>query len=125
MAGPEPGLFDSLRRLLGTSVELAQLRIELLASDLELEKRRLIGAALRALLALLLIGMGLLLAVGLVLILVDKAHRALAVGGMAVAFVLAGLWLLRAAQHRLQEGESMFGATVTELARDRDALGRD
>lgn len=124
MAGPQPALFDSLRRLLGTTVELAQLRIELLGTDLQLEKLRLVGAALRALIALLLLGIGLVLAVAFVLLLVDEAHRTVAVGVLAVVFVLAGLWLMRAAQRRLQEGEPTFAATTAELARDRDALGR-
>lgn len=58
---PRTGLFDSLRRLLHTTVELAGVRLELLVADLELEKLRLVAALLRALLGLLLIGLGLVL----------------------------------------------------------------
>lgn len=119
-----PGLFDSLRRLLGTTVELAQLRLELLASDLELEKLRLVGAALRALVGLLLLGIGLMLAVGFVLLIVEPGRRMAALGLMAVGFVFVGAWLLRAARLHLQDGGPMFSATRAELDRDRDAFGR-
>lgn len=118
-----PGLFESLRRLLGTTVELAQLRVELLASDLELEKLRLVGAALRALVGLLLLGIGLLLAVGFVLLIVEPGRRMAALGLMAAGFVFVGAWLLRAARLHLQQGGPMFAATAAELKRDRDAFG--
>ena len=122
MAAPPAGLFDSLRRLLGTTVELAQLRLELLSSDLQLEKLRLIGGTLRALVGLLLLGVGLLLAVGFVLLLVGEPHRLLAVGVLALLFVAGGLGLLYAAQRHLSSGEPLLAATTAELARDRDAL---
>ena len=122
MPARQPGLFASLSRLLGTSVELVQLRLELLGNDLELEKLRLIGAALRALVGLLLLGIGLLLAVGFVLLLVGEPHRLLATGLMALLFVAGGVGLMFAARRRLQRGGGIFGGTVSELARDHDAL---
>jgi uncharacterized membrane protein YqjE len=50
MATSRAGLFDSLRRLLRTGLEITQVRLELLGADLALEKLRLIDVALRALL---------------------------------------------------------------------------
>jgi uncharacterized membrane protein YqjE len=69
------GLFDSLRQLLTTALELAQVRLELLVSDLEIEKLRLVDVALRALLGLMLLGLGLVLAIGFVLLLLWDSHR--------------------------------------------------
>ncbi|MBN8511111.1 MAG: phage holin family protein [Burkholderiales bacterium] len=121
MAPPPAGLFDALRRLLGTTVGLAQARVELFATDLELEKQRLIGAALRALVGLLLLGVGLLLAVAFVLLLIESQHRMAALGVLALGFLGGGMWLLRAARNHAA-AESAFAATAAELARDRDAL---
>jgi uncharacterized membrane protein YqjE len=61
MPASRAGLFESLRQLLNTALELAQVRLELLVADLQLEKLRLVEVALRALLGLLLLGLGLLL----------------------------------------------------------------
>lgn len=121
MAAPPAGLFDALRRLLATTAELAQTRFELFASDLELEKERLIGAALRALVGLLLLGVGLLLAVAFVLLLIEPAHRLAALGVLALGFLAGGVWLLMAARNHTA-GVSAFAATAEELRRDRDAL---
>ncbi len=119
---PRTGLFDSLRRLLHTTVELAGVRLELLVADLELEKLRLVAALLRALLGLLLIGLGLVLAAGFVLLLLWDRYRLGAVAGLALLFLLGGWLLLRAARQRLLQGDALLAGTRAELQRDRDAL---
>lgn len=119
---PRTGLFDSLRRLLHTTVELAGVRLELLVADLELEKLRLAAALLRALLGLLLIGLGLVLATGFVLLLLWDHYRLGAVAGLALLFLLGGWLLLRAARQRLLQGDALLAGTRAELQRDRDAL---
>jgi uncharacterized membrane protein YqjE len=121
VAAPPAGLFDSLRRLAATGVALAQTRAELLAADFELEKLRLVGAALRALIGLLLLGIGLLLGVAFVLLLFEPAYRLAALGVVALLFLAGGVALLVAASRRAA-GESAFAATVAELKRDHDAL---
>lgn len=121
-AMPRTGLFDSLRRLLHTTVELAGVRLELLVADLELEKLRLVAALLRALLGLLLIGLGLVLAAGFVLLLLWDRYRLGAVAGLALLFLLGGWLLLRAARQRLLQGDALLAGTRAELQRDRDAL---
>jgi uncharacterized membrane protein YqjE len=121
VAPPPAGLFDALRRLLATTVGLAQARFELFATDLELEKQRLIGAALHALVGLLLLGIGLLLGVAFVLLLVEPAHRMAALGVFALGLIGGGVWLLLAARSHAG-GESAFAATALELQRDHDAL---
>ena len=123
---PRAGLFDSLRQLLATAVAVAQVRLELLATDLELERNRLVGGALYALLGLMLLGLGLVLGVVLVLLLLWDSHRIAALVAMIVLFAGVGLALLHHARRRLASGESLLSATTAELARDRAALeGRD
>ena len=64
-----PGLLGSLRRLLGTALELAQVRFELLVTELEGQKLRLYDALMWAAVALVLLGLGLTLLVGFVVLL--------------------------------------------------------
>jgi uncharacterized membrane protein YqjE len=122
MPASRAGLFNSLRRLFGTALALAQVRLELLVADLELEKLRLVDVALRALLGLMLLGLGLVLLIGFILLLLWDGYRLPALGVLTLLCVGGGLWLLQAARQRLRSGEAMFAATTAELARDRAAL---
>jgi uncharacterized membrane protein YqjE len=117
------GLFESLRQLFGTALSLAQVRLELLLTDLELEKRRLIDVALLALVGLMLLGLGLALLVVLLVLLVPEAYRPHVVGALVLAALGGGYLLLSAARRRLRRSESLLAATTAELARDRAALG--
>ena len=123
MPASRAGLFDSLRQLSATALELAQLRLELLVADLELEKLRLIEAALFALLGLTLLGLGLVLLCAFVLLLVGEAYRLQALGVLLLLCLGAGLMLLQLAKRRLRDGKLMLAATRAELSRDSAALG--
>jgi uncharacterized membrane protein YqjE len=122
MPASRAGLFDSLRQLLNTSLELAQVRLELLVADLQLEKLRLVDVALRALLGLLLLGLGLLLLIGFVLLLLWDGYRLPALGVLTVLCLGGGALLLQAAKRRLREGDELLAATRAEFERDRAAL---
>lgn len=122
MAPSRAGLFDSLRRLLSTGLEITQVRLELLGADLALEKLRLIDVVLRVLLGAMLIGIGLVLLIGFVLLLLWDGYRLPALAVLTLLCLLGGAWLLRAARRRLGQGEAMFAATRIELERDRVAL---
>jgi uncharacterized membrane protein YqjE len=117
------GLFESLRRLSLSTLELASVRLELLVTDLELEKRRLADVLLRLLLGVVLLGLGLILFIGFVLLLLWDQHRLAALGVLSALGLAAGSWLLLAARRQLREGSTVFAATAAELRRDRAALG--
>jgi uncharacterized membrane protein YqjE len=122
MPASRAGLFESLRQLLSTALELAQVRLELLVTDLQLEKLRLVDVALRALLGLLLLGLGLLLLIGFLLMLLWDGYRLPALGVLTLLCIGGGLLLLQAAKRRLREGDELFAATRAEFERDRAAL---
>ena len=116
------GLLASLRRLLGTMLEIAQVRLELLGTEIELEKRRLFDGLLWSAFALILLGVGLLLLCGFVILLFWDSYRLLASGLLTLLFVGAGLVLLRHARQRLHNPAGLFGSIAAEFARDRSAL---
>ena len=119
---PASGLFASLRRLLGTALELAQVRLELLSSEVELEKRRLFDSLLRAAIGLSLLGVGLVLLCGFLILLVSENYRLAALGVMALLILIAALLLLGSARQRLRSPKGVFSASVSELERDRSGL---
>jgi uncharacterized membrane protein YqjE len=122
MPASPPGLFASLRGLLHSSAQLALVRLELLVADLELEKLRLAQAAVRALIGLMLIGLGMLLAVGFIVLLLWDTHRLATLAVLALLCLAAGVLLLRAAQRSMQEGGPMLAGTRAEFERDEVAL---
>jgi len=129
MSGPaaEPGLLASLRRLVATSIEIAQVRIELFAVELEQEKLRVFDGLMWAALALLLLAVGLSLGAGLLLMLFWDGYRLPALALLCALFLGAGVWTARLARRRLSNpGGSAVDASLGELARDRESLrGRE
>ncbi|MCE2907920.1 MAG: phage holin family protein [Burkholderiaceae bacterium] len=117
-----PGLLDRIRRLGGSGLEWAELRLALLANGLAFEKLRLIEALAWLAAALVSATVGVLLLVALALLLVDEAWRLPLLGLLALGFLGAAAWAWRTALDRLQGGEPPFAALREELARDRAAL---
>ncbi len=118
------GLFVSLRRLLATAFEMALVRLDLLGTELEIEKQRILAGLLRAAAALLLLGVAAVLACGCVILLLWDSYRLAAMGTLALAFLVGGLWLLRSAQARLRSPGGLFLSSVAELRRDQADLAR-
>jgi uncharacterized membrane protein YqjE len=120
--GPGAGLFQSLRRLLATALEIAQLRLDLLGNELQQEKLRIFDALAWAAVALLLLGLGLLMGAALLVALAPEAWRPLVLGLLALACLGGGAHLLNQARLRLTSPGGALAASRAELARDRAAL---
>lgn len=121
-----PGLFASLRRLLGSSAELAQVRLELLATELQQEKLRVLEALAWVGVAMLAFGVAMVLLAVFVVLLFDERHRLAALGVVVLVYLGGAALAWRAARARLREGGGPFEASLAELRRDRAALaGRD
>ena len=122
------GLFASLSRLLATVLQTAQVRLELLGTEVELEKRRLFDGLLWGGIAIAVLALGLVLLCGFVILLLWDGYRLTAVGGMTVLFLLAGGLMLNHARARLQNRSStkgMFDASLAELKQDQSDLTSD
>lgn len=124
MSSGAPGLLASLRRLLATALEIAQVRLELLAVELEQEKQRIFDALLWAAVAMLLLGVGLTLTAGLLVMLLWEGYRLPALAVLCVVFLAGGMVAAWLARTRLSARGGMVGTSLDELARDRDALQR-
>jgi uncharacterized membrane protein YqjE len=124
-APPGAGLLQSLRRLASTGLELVQLRLELLANDVELQKLRIFDALAWAAVGLLLLGLGLLLCAGLLVALTPEPWRPLTLALLTLGCLGGGAWMLSQARHRLTDPGGALAASRAELARDRQALAAD
>lgn len=119
---PGEGLLASLRGLFATALALLQTRVELLATELEEEKLRLLSVLVFGFAALLLLSIGtVFLAIFLTLLFWDT-HRLLVIGCATLVFLVggSGAWLL--AQRQIRSGSRLFAASLAELQQDRNAL---
>jgi uncharacterized membrane protein YqjE len=122
-SGAGLGLFDSLKRAFDSLLQLGQIRLELLGTELEAEKLRLFDALWKAAIGLLLLGLAAVLALGFVVLLLWDGYRLAAIGVLTLLFGGAGAWFLARARKQLQRQEGgPFAMSLGELRRDRANL---
>jgi len=115
-------MFDSLRSLLAHLLELLQVRLELLTTELSGEVRRAALILLYAFIALVFGALSLLLLAVTVVIALWSEHRLLAaaiVTGVFVAITAGALWQV---VRRIRGQPRLLAGTLDELRRDREAL---
>ena len=116
------GIVQSLRNLAATLVALLRTRFELVATELEEERIRLLQLLFWAAGALFFFGIGILLAVFLIIALFWDSYRITAIVTLAVLFLAAGVGMAYGVRRRMQARPKLFSASLDELAKDRDHL---
>ena len=119
------GLFESIKALTSTLVAIVHTRLELLSTDLEEDRERLMSLVTLSLIALF----SLLIAVVLIIITLVVAfwdsYRVLALGSIAGLFLIVGVASWFAASHKAKNKPKMFVASLLELIKDRQQLDAD
>jgi uncharacterized membrane protein YqjE len=119
---PSGGLLQSLRNLGATLIALVQTRLELLATDIEEERLRLLQILFWAAGALFFFGVGMLILTLLAVLLLWDEHRIGAIVGLAAVFFAIGVGLAIGVRNRMQARSRIFASSVEELAKDREEL---
>lgn len=122
MAVSNAGLYASVKGLLGTSLTLLQTRIQLLATELEEERQRILALLLWAAVAVLAMGAGLVFLAVFLTVLLWDSHRLLALGLFSAIFLGLGLSAICLSWRLARTPSGLFQASLTELSRDRAAL---
>jgi uncharacterized membrane protein YqjE len=117
------GLFSAMKGMIATVVAIAKTRAELLVTELEEEKFRLMTLWSKA------IGAAFLLAVGLIMAVICFAlafweQRVLIFGGCAALFVGGSLFLIASLKRQAREPSKMFCSSLAELEADLAQLRR-
>jgi len=116
---PGAGFLASVRQLLATLLETVQVRLELLGTELEQEKRRVFAALVLAAVALVCIALALVMLSILVLLIFWDSYRLVAACALALLFGAAGAYLLYRAKQKLSAPAGLFEHSLAELQRDR------
>ena len=124
--GGEPhGILQSLRRLASTALALVITRGELAAVELAEARGQIARWALAALVGAVLLLAALLSISLLVAAVFWESYRWQAIGALALAYAIAGAWLVLKVMREVRAAPPLLSATLAELARDRAALAGD
>ena len=110
-------LFSALRNLLATLVAIGRTRLQLLGTELQEEKTRLLGALVSGVAALFLIGLGVILLVAC-LAAAFWEHRVAIFGFCALATLGVGAYLVFQAKRLVSQPSNLFHASLAELDAD-------
>ena len=119
---PATGILQSLRNLATTLVALLQNRLELLATDLEEERIRLLQVLFWAAGALFFFALGVLMITLFVVLLLWDSHRLAGIIVLAAVFLAIGVGLALGVYKLMHRRSRLFSASLDELAKDKDRL---
>jgi uncharacterized membrane protein YqjE len=117
------GLFSGLKNLLATLLAIGKTRAELLVTEIQEEKYRLISLWSKA------IGAAFLLALGMIMLVFCLAlafweQRVLVFGLFAAVFLLGGWILVGSVRREAAQPSKLFHASLSELETDMAQLRR-
>lgn len=115
-----PKLIPSLRQLISTAVGLAHTRLALAGVELEEEIQRLLGAALLALVALVLVLLALIVGTFTIVAAVPPEYRVVTMLGITLVYLVIAAVLAMRLRSIFQLRPPIFGATLAELEKDKE-----
>ena len=119
---PATGILQSLRNLATTLVALLQNRLELLATDLEEERIRLLQLLFWAAAALFFFALGVLMITMFVVLMLWDSYRLAGIVVLAAVFLAIGVGLALGVYKLMHRRSRLFSASLDELAKDKDRL---
>lgn len=116
------GVAGRLRGLLADTLELAQVRLELLIIEAREEAARLLSMIVFGLVSVIFISFGLVFLAVFLTVWMWDTHRLLLLGIFTALFLGGGLTLLGLAVARGREDTRLFATSRQELQRDQEEL---
>lgn len=119
---PAEGLLNSLKNLAVTLIAIVHTRLELLSTDLEEGRERLISLLAMIFVSLFCLCFGAVLLTLLIVVIFWDTHRLLALGTLTGLFIAAGAVLGIMALRALKSMPRMFEASLAELIKDHQEI---
>lgn len=116
------GLLSSLKSLTVTLVAIVHTRLELLSTDLEEGRERLISLLAMTFIALFCLCFGTVLLSILIVVAFWDTHRLLALSSLTGLFLVSGTILSVQAMHALKTMPRMFASSLAELSKDHQEV---
>lgn len=122
---PRAGVVASLRGLIVAGIAIARNRLELLATEVQEEKVRLLGLVLYGIGALILLATGMIFVAVFLTVLLWDSNRLLALGVFSALFLAGGIAAAVIARGYARSASALFSASIAELDRDKQSLEGD
>jgi uncharacterized membrane protein YqjE len=120
----QENLLSSIKGLASTGASIAQTRLELLSVDVQIARSKFISLLVMIVSALFFLFFGLVMLALFIVIYSWETDRMMALGLLTGAFLLIGLILALLIAQSLRTMPRLFEASITELAKDREALSK-
>ena len=120
----QENLLSSIKGLASTGVSIAQTRLELLSVDVQIARSKFVSLLVMIISALFFLFFGLVMLALYIVIYSWETDRMMALGLLTGAFLLIGLILALLIAQSLRTMPRLFEASITELAKDREALSK-
>lgn len=120
----QENLFSALKNLVSTGASIAQTRLELISTDLQIARTRFLSLLVMLLFTLFFLFFGLVMLALLIVIYSWESDRMLALTLLTSGFLALGLVLALVVLRSLKTMPKLFEATIAELAKDRQELSK-
>lgn len=120
----QENLLASLKGLLSTAASIAQTRLELLSTDVQIARSKFISILVLILFSLFFLFFGLVMLALFIVIYSWESNRMLALGLLTGGFLTIGLIFSLIVLRSLKTMPKLFEATIAELDKDRKALSK-
>lgn len=118
----DEGLFVSIKNMATTLVAVVHTRLDILSTDLEEGRERLMSLLVMAFVSLFCLCVGVVLLAIFIVVAFWDTHRLLVLGLLTSIFLVAGAILCGLAVRTLKAMPRLFKASLIELAKDKQHL---
>ena len=120
----QENLLSSLKNLVSTGASIAQTRLELISTDVQIARSKFISLLVMIVFALFFLFFGLVMLALLIVIYSWETNRILALTLLTSGFLAAGMILAAVILQSLRAMPKLFEATISELQKDREELSK-
>ena len=120
----QENLLSSLKNLVSTGASIAQTRLELISTDVQIARSKFISLLVMIVFVLFFLFFGLVMLALLIVIYSWETNRILALTLLTSGFLAAGMILAAVILQSLRAMPKLFEATISELQKDREELSK-
>ena len=121
---PQENLLSALKNLVSTGASIAQTRLELISTDVQIARAQFLGLLVMVIFTLFFLFFGLIMLALLIVIYSWETDRFLALSLLTAGFLAVGGILALVVLRSLKTMPKLFEATIAELAKDRQELAK-
>ena len=120
----QENLLSALKNLVSTGASMAQTRLELISTDVQIARTKFLGLLVMVIFTLFFLFFGLIMLALLIVIYSWETDRILALSLLTAGFLAVGCILALVVLRSLKTMPKLFEATIAELAKDRQELAK-